>query len=113
MKLEVSPDPVPEQLFFIRSDQYSFVKQGIPAVFVGVGTKSSDPKIKPQEIIARWRKSTYHQPSDDMSQAFDFESGAKYARFSFLLGYFVAEKSARPEWNRGDFFGEKYGRTKE
>ena len=84
LSLDVSPDPFPELVFFIRSDQYSFVKQGIPSVFPSVGTKSSDPSIKPQQIITKWRQTTYHKPQDDMNQPFDFESGAKYARYNFF-----------------------------
>jgi hypothetical protein len=111
MKFEVSPDPFPELVFFIRSDQYSFVKQGIPAVFLSTGTKSSDPKIKPAEIITKWRQTIYHKPQDDMNQAFDFESGAKYARYAFLLGYLVAQSTEKPAWNAGDFFGQHYGKS--
>jgi len=109
LKLVVSPDPVPEGVMFIRSDQYSFVKQGIPAVWPNSGVKSSDPKIKPGEIVVKWMETTYHKPQDDMNQPFNFESGAKYARFCFLLGYLVAQKTERPKWNAGDFFGEHYG----
>ncbi len=109
LKLGVSPDPVPEGVMFIRSDQYSFVKQEIPAVWPNSGIKSSDPKIKPGEIVVKWMETTYHKPQDDMNQPFDFESGAKYARFCFLLGYLVGQKTERPKWNGGDFFGEHYG----
>jgi hypothetical protein len=108
--LDVSPDPFPELVFFIRSDQYSFVKQGIPSVFPSAGTKSSDTNIEPQQIITKWRQTTYHKPQDDMNQSFDFESGAKYARYNFFLGYLIAEKTQKPVWNPGDFFGEHYGK---
>jgi len=108
--LDVSPDPFPELVFFIRSDQYSFVKQGIPSVFPSAGTKSSVPSIKPQQIITKWRQTTYHKPQDDMNQPFDFESGAKYARYNFFLGYLIAQKTEKPAWNPGDFFGEHYGK---
>jgi Zn-dependent M28 family amino/carboxypeptidase len=110
MGLDVSPDPYPEQVFFIRSDQYSFVKQGIPSLFLGAGTKSSDPNIKPREIIATMRRTIYHKPQDDMNQPFDFGSGAKFARYEFLLGYLVAQRTEKPVWNPGDFFGEHYGK---
>jgi hypothetical protein len=110
LSLDVSPDPFPELVFFIRSDQYSFVKQGIPSVFPSVGTKSSDPSIKPHQIITKWRQTTYHKPQDDMNQPFDFESGAKYARYNFFLGYLIAQKTEKPAWNPGDFFGEHYGK---
>jgi hypothetical protein len=110
LSLDVSPDPFPELVFFIRSDQYSFVKQGIPSVFPSVGTKSSDPNIQPQQIITKWRQTIYHKPQDDMNQPFDFESGAKYARYNFFIGYLVAQKAEKPAWNPGDFFGEHYAK---
>jgi hypothetical protein len=47
-----------------------------------------------------------------MNQKLDFEAGAKYARYNFLLGYLVAQKTERPAWNSGDFFGETYGKKK-
>jgi len=112
MNIDVSPDPRPEQVFFIRSDQYSFVKQGVPSVFAMSGLKSSDPNIKPSEIITKWRKTVYHTPQDDMNQTFNFVSGAKYARYNFLLGYFIAQQTERPTWNPGDFFGDHYRKTK-
>jgi hypothetical protein len=112
LKIDVSPDPHPEQVLFIRSDQYSFVKQGIPSVFPHPGIKSSNPKITPDEIRATWLATIYHKPQDDMSQPFDFESGAKFARYNFLLGYVVAQQNERPEWNPSDFFGELYGKKR-
>ena len=112
LKLEVSPDPVPDRVLFIRSDQYSFVKQGIPSVFPSAGIKSSDSKVNPREIFMAWRMHNYHKPQDDMSHPFDFESGAKFARYSFLLGYIVAQQNEKPAWNTGDFFGEHYGKKK-
>jgi hypothetical protein len=110
LKLMVSPDPSPEQVFFIRSDQYSFVKQGIPAVWPRIGLKSSDPSIRPNEIRKKWVETIYHKPQDDMNQQFNFESGAKYARYIFLVGYLVAQQAERPVWNAADFFGERYGK---
>jgi Zn-dependent M28 family amino/carboxypeptidase len=112
LKVDLSPDPRPERVLFIRSDQYSFVKQGVPSVFLSTGIKSSDPKIKPDEIIAKWIANTYHKPQDDMNQTFDFESGAKFTRYSFLVGYVAAQQKEKPAWNPRDFFGEHYGKEK-
>jgi Peptidase family M28/PA domain len=110
MHLIESPDPMPEEVAFIRSDQYSFVKQGIPAVFPVPGFKSDDPKFNPAAIFKNWEQSRYHQPQDDIDQpGLDFESAAKYARFVFLCGYLITEDAQRPTWNKGDFFGEHYG----
>jgi hypothetical protein len=111
MGLVESPDPLAQMVIFIRSDQYSFVKQGIPAVMPSPGFKSSDPKIAPFEILGKWEDTRYHQPQDDMEQpGLDFEAAAKYARFVFLCGYLITEDAHRPTWNKGDFFGDLYGR---
>jgi len=105
---EISPDPMPEEVFFIRSDQYSFVRQGVPAVFISDGAKSTDPKQDGEAILKSWLTSNYHTPKDNMDQPFDFESAAKAARLNFLVGFEVAEQAARPTWNAGDFFGQKF-----
>jgi hypothetical protein len=111
MNLSLSPDPLPDEVVFIRSDQYSFVKQDVPAVMPSPGFKSSDPKIKPMEIFKNWEATRYHHPGDDMNQpGLLFDEAAKYARFMFLCGYLVANEPQRPAWNKGDFFGEHYGK---
>jgi hypothetical protein len=110
LHLVESPDPAPEEVVFIRSDQYSFVKQGIPAIFPVPGFKSSDPKINPAAIFKNWEQVRYHHPQDDMDQPnLDWEAAAKYARFVFLCGYLIAEDPQRPTWNKSDFFGDHYG----
>lgn len=111
--LGVSPDPMPEEVVFIRSDQYSFVKQGVPAVFPVPGFKSSDSKIHPEEIFKKWETERYHEPGDDMQQpGLLFDEAAKYGRFVFLCGDLIAEDAQRPTWNKGDFFGDRYGKKK-
>jgi Zn-dependent M28 family amino/carboxypeptidase len=110
MGLSVGPDPMPEATIFIRSDQYSFVKQGIPAIMAAPGQKSDDPAIVPGEILGKWLGSRYHQPQDDMDQPLDWDAAVTFARFNFLCGYLVAQAPERPTWNKGDFFGERYGK---
>jgi hypothetical protein len=109
MGIVESPDPMPEQTVFIRSDQYSFVKQGIPAVMPSPGFKSPDGSKKAWDIAMKWMDDTYHEPNDDMNQPnLDFVAAAKFAQFSFLCGYYVAQDPQRPTWNKGDFFGDQY-----
>lgn len=111
MGLVESPDPMPQEVAFIRSDQYSFVKQGIPAVMPSPGMKSTDPKIVPMKLFENWEATRYHHPGDDMNQpGLDFEAAAKFARFVYLCGYSIAQDQQRPTWNKGDFFGEHYGK---
>jgi Zn-dependent M28 family amino/carboxypeptidase len=105
---ELSPDPTPEEVRFIRSDQYAFVRKGIPAMILKAGSKSTDPTVDGTGISRIWLREIYHSPKDDMNQPFDFESGARYARMNFLVGYLVANGASRPTWNAGDFFGRLF-----
>jgi hypothetical protein len=105
----LSPDPMPEENFFIRSDQYSFVQQGIPAVDISDGMQSSDPKVDGMKLQKEWMVTKYHTPLDNMDQTLDYASGAKAAGVNFLVGYDVAQQDAAPTWDKGDFFGEKFG----
>jgi hypothetical protein len=104
----LSPDPMPEENFFIRSDQYSFVLQGIPAVDVTDGIQSVDPKIDGLKLQKEWMVTKYHTPLDNMDQALDYSSGAKAAGVNFLVGYDLAQQDATPTWNKGDFFGDRF-----
>jgi Zn-dependent M28 family amino/carboxypeptidase len=113
LKLQVTPDPYPEQVFFIRSDQYSFIKRGVPAIFPMEGPKAANPGIDGAKTFTQWIATRYHKPSDDARQPLDFEAGVKGAKYSFLLGYFIATDPARPVWNRGDFFGDLFGSARE
>lgn len=104
--IETSPDPMPEENFFVRSDQYSLVREGVPAVAITGGEKAMDPKVNGGEIERAWIKTHYHSPQDDMSQPLDYDAAAKYTRLNFALGYAVANEEARPTWNPGDFFAK-------
>lgn len=112
MHLLVSSDPMPQEVIFIRSDQYSFVKQGIPSIMPSPGFQSSDPHFDPMKIFGEWEETRYHQPQDDMEQpGLDFHAAAEFARFAFLCGYIVSQDQQRPTWNKGDFFGDHYTKT--
>ena len=104
MGLEVSPDPAPEEVYFVRSDQYSFVEQGVPSIYIGEGYKTVDPKLDGKKMQIDWENARYHQPSDDMSQPFDFDALVKGTRVDFAAGYEIAQQTQRPHWNKGDFF---------
>ncbi|MFY7827016.1 MAG: M28 family metallopeptidase [Flectobacillus sp.] len=107
--LGISPDPFPEQVVFIRSDHFSFIKKGIPALFIKSGFKTvpSDFEDRSKTDVA-WRSSIYHTPQDDMSQAFDFDAAATHVKVNYLIGYYVAQDKKSPDWNIGDFFGGKF-----
>jgi hypothetical protein len=101
MKVEVAPDPEPERNGFIRSDQYSFIRRGIPALTLRVGYHKGSPE---QEIIGRWMKERYHAPSDDLTQPVDLQSVADFNRLFTALVVEIANRAERPQWRAESFF---------
>lgn len=106
--IRIGDDPIPEQVLFIRSDHYSFVRQGIPALFIKSGFETGDERDG-GAINTAFRRERYHTPADESDQGFDFDAGVSHARINFLTGYKVAMDDERPSWNEGDFFGTLFG----
>ena len=99
----LSPDPIPEQGLFIRSDHYRFVEIGVPAVFLMTGFQNGG-EAKFREFLA----ACYHHPCDDLSQPIDYAAGAKFAWLNYEIARELADMDTRPLWNAGDFFGGKF-----
>jgi hypothetical protein len=99
--IEVLTDPEPERNAFIRSDQYSFIRRGIPALSLKVGFKRDSPE---HEIIKRWRTERYHGPADDLTQPVDLQSATDFNRLYLRVVEEVANRPDRPRWNGDSFF---------
>jgi|SRR5688572_23680374 len=110
MNVELSPDPFPEEVVFVRSDQYPFVRRGIPALYVDPGYKAVDPNINLPKLHKEWLRSRYHGPSDDLQQPIDYSAALLLAEFDYRLGLALANRAERPRWKQGDYFGEKFGK---
>ncbi|MBF8965564.1 M28 family peptidase [Pontibacter sp. FD36] len=108
--LTVEEDPEPEQMRFIRSDQYSFVMQGIPALHIKYGNKTKDGLNNLKKQVEQWRAVHYHKPQDNFNDTFDYKAGRKYVQLNFLISYQVANDPQRPSWKAGDFFGSRFGK---
>lgn len=108
--MQLTPDPKPEEVRFIRSDQFSFVLEGIPAVAFKAGMQSSDPAIDGEAALNDFLQNHYHRASDDLSLPYSAEGAARFARAGLLLGLLVADADERPRWIENDFFGDKFAR---
>lgn len=106
----VRPDPKPEERRFVRSDQYSFVREGIPALRVVAAPESTDPKIDLMEIDRVYWKDRYHKPDDDLAHPIDFPSGGAFAILLAEVVRATADAVVPPAYLPGDFFGETFGR---
>lgn len=108
--LNVEPDPDPSEGRFVRSDQYNFVKAGIPALHIKYGYKKTTIEKNLAEKVKIWREANYHKPSDEVNDTFVWSAGRKYAQVNFLISYLIAQNPERPTWNKGDFFETNTGK---
>jgi Peptidase family M28 len=101
LDVEVQDDPAPQRNVFIRSDQYSFIRAGVPSIMTDVGYKKGS---KEEEIEKDWLKNRYHAPSDDLNQPVDLQAAGQYNRLILTLAESVANTPARPQWKPDSFF---------
>jgi Zn-dependent M28 family amino/carboxypeptidase len=99
--LAVLPDPEPKRNIFIRSDQYSFVRQGIPSLMLMVGYEKGSPE---EATLMTWLKDRYHAPSDDVNQPVDKAAAGAFNSLVAKLVTHVADRDERPRWNDSSFF---------
>jgi hypothetical protein len=99
--LRVLDDPEPERNVFIRSDQYSFIRRGIPALMMMVGYDKGSPEEK---TLNTWLRERYHAPADDLKQPVDLEAAGRYDDVLRALAEAVADRPERPKWNATSFF---------
>ena len=101
----VVPDLFPDRGSFYRSDQFSFARVGIPAAYVHSGTDViGKPKGWGRERQEEFELKDYHQPSDALSPAWNFDGFVDDTRFLLELGLKVANAPAMPVWTKGDEF---------
>jgi len=106
---KLSPELAPEEVGFIRSDQFSFIRHGIPALVVNSGYQARDPGVDAAALQKQFRETNYHQPSDDLSLPMDYGTAADLARIDLRIVLDAASGASAPRWNAGDFFAEKFG----
>ena len=101
LNIDVQDDPAPERNVFVRSDQYNFIRRGVPSVMTDIGNKKGS---KEEAIEKAWLEKRYHAPSDDLRQPVDLRAAAEYVGFMRQLAQNVADAPARPGWRANSFF---------
>ncbi len=104
--LALTPDPMPEETIFVRSDQYSFIRQGIPAIYLdhGVTALPRLPVVDTRALVDGFLRDNYHQPSDEISLPIHYPSLARLARVDARIVSEAASRSEPPRWNADSFF---------
>ena len=98
--VEVQADPEPLRNIFIRSDQYNFIRHGVPALALGIAPTTAEEK----QLFKDWLTQRYHAPSDDLTQPVDLAAAAKYEDIVRALTIKIANDSQRPRWKADSFF---------
>ncbi|MBU1324008.1 MAG: M28 family peptidase [Alphaproteobacteria bacterium] len=104
MGLPLTPDPFPAENRFIRSDQYSFIAAGIPAVAFKFGFAAGTPEAT---TIRTFNETHYHKPTDDMTTTpILVEDEIRLHDFITALALRIANADDRPTWNADSIFGK-------
>jgi Zn-dependent M28 family amino/carboxypeptidase len=101
MGLTAQPDPQPQRNRFIRSDQYSFIREGVPALVLKVGAL---PGSAEEKIEAEWTRVRYHGPADDLTQPVDRAAAVAFTDAIGRLAVRIANRPTRPAWKGDSFF---------
>lgn len=94
--LAVAPERPDTSGGYFRSDHYSFVRAGVPALSVGGGRDFTgpDPAALKAQAAAYGRR--YHQVTDDYDPTWDLRGMVQQAQFTLDLGQAVANAPVRP-----------------
>jgi len=110
MGLGLGKDPVPDLNTFTRSDQYSFVRAGVPSMFLLWASEYEDTDAATARKRAKQKLDTiYHRPGDEFDPSWSWEGMRRQAQVAFLLGLDVAGRPEMPAWKAGDPFNKPRG----
>ncbi len=101
----LTPDPLPQEGLFTRSDHYRFVQAGVPSVFLMTGFGGEGGQ-KFRDFLA----THYHKPSDQTDLPFNWNAAAKFARINYLIANEIANAPEAPRWYADSFFGRAVGK---
>lgn len=102
---KVLPDQMPDRGHYYRSDQFSFAKVGVPAVYLDLGTEfEGKPAGWGKQQIEDFEEHRYHQPSDQIDSSWNFDGMVDDAKLGFWIGVTVANAESMPTWMPGDEF---------
>ena len=99
----LSPDPMPEEGLFTRSDHYRFVQRGIPSIFLVTGHAGPGAKA-----FSDFLKTHYHRVSDDLALPFNWNAAAKFSHINMLIATEIANAPEAPKWYSDSFFGKVF-----
>jgi Zn-dependent M28 family amino/carboxypeptidase len=97
----VVPDPAPDRFIFIRSDQYAFIRSGVPAIMFEFAGAPGSPE---EQTSVEWRVTRYHTQADDLAQAVDLAAAEDFDNLVLDLLLRVADEPVKPTWRGGSLY---------
>jgi Zn-dependent M28 family amino/carboxypeptidase len=104
MNVALTPDPLPQESLFVRSDHYKFVREGVPSVFLMTGFAGEG-----RRRFTGFLGEEYHSPRDDMTLPFNWATGARFAELNYRIAREIADSDQAPRWYADSFFGHVFG----
>jgi Zn-dependent M28 family amino/carboxypeptidase len=101
MGLGIVPDGEPDRTLFVRSDQYSFIRTGVPSIALMFG---HPPGTEEDKIVGDWNRRRYHSPQDNLTQPVDKTAASEFNAYLDALITQVADAPERPHWLERSFF---------
>ena len=98
-------DPMPEENIFVRSDHYSFVRQGVPSVMLATGFGGGG-----DTAFRAFLATHYHKVSDQTDLPFNWASAAKFAEVNYRVARDLADAPAAPLWYADSPFGAQFAK---
>ncbi|MEP1094046.1 MAG: M28 family peptidase [Cyclobacteriaceae bacterium] len=111
--MERSEDTRPEETFFVRSDQYSFIAEGIPAIWILGGNTALADSVDAGAELDKWLVTRYHRPNDDMDQPLDFEAATTELKCNLLVADHIVNQIEAVQWNKDGFLYKTFAENKD
>jgi Zn-dependent M28 family amino/carboxypeptidase len=97
----ILPDGEPDRNLFVRSDQYSFIRTGVPSIALMF---AHPPGTREDAIVKAWNQERYHSPRDNLTQPVDKAAASAFDAYLDALVLYVADAPERPHWLPASFF---------
>ena len=108
LSLAVSASKSADESYVERGDQLSFIKKGIPSIFIVPGNTAVDPKINGVKRTNKWLMNYYHSPFDDLNQKYSDKAFLTAIKLNFLTLYYIANDMGDIKWNNRSWSYDKY-----
>jgi len=85
---------------FFRSDNFPFVRAGIPSISFQPGSNYvGRPGDYSEKVKAEWTAKRYHRPQDEFGPWYTVDGAVQESRVGLRTAIYAADASAQPTWN--------------